>query len=483
MARQIQRVISGGLLSLILGLSGCDTLISGGSDETHCNAAIARVTSRWEARYYRDRVQAGANNLRTERFASSQLTTQNGTQPANAGSPAAQVGVWLPPPPPPPPAAEMEARRQFEETFEAPELNHQTQYRLQCDGGELIVNANLYQLAAVDFRQGKTVRVAYLGDRVLKAYTTAGEVLITDAATPLAPPVAEPSPANSGLPAPAPTALSTLYVDPQRGNDQQQGTAAQPLRTITQAIAQVRPGMTIQLRPGIYSVRSGERFPLQLPDRVRLVGDAAGQGKEIQVTGGGQFLSSTWAGQNVTLVANRDVQIAGLTLTNPNTRGTAIWVEQGSPIIERNQLLGSDREGVFVSGSATPQILENLVEQNGGNGLAFTRESGGVVRGNVIRNQGFGLAIGDRAKPSIASNQITQNQDGVVINGAAQPILQANQIKANGRDGIVVTNNAKPVLIGNTFAANGDYDLHNATGQSLQMQDTNLAGLKLQGVQ
>jgi parallel beta-helix repeat protein len=431
-------------------------------------------------RYYRDRVRLASSNFRVEQFGRTELTTRNGEQPTGAGA-AARSGVWLPAPPPEPTAAELEARRQFEETFDQPELKHQTQYRLTCDVGELIANANVYELAAKDFRQGVTVRVNYIADRVLKAYTTAGEVLISDAAA--SPDVTV---ANSPAATPAPSSsseqsLSILYVNPQTGDDQGTGTETQPLRTITQAIVQARPGMTIQLQPGTYSAKSGEQFPLQLPPSMRLVGNLAGRGDGVQVTGGGTYLSRTWAGQSVTIVANREAQIAGLTITNPGTRGTGVWVETGSPAIENNRFIGSDREGVFVSGDATPAIRNNMFEQNGGNGLVFTRDSGGIAQGNVIRNQGFGIAIGDRAAPTIVKNQIRQNKDGLVINGAARPTLRSNQITENGRDGIIVTNNAKPVLEANSFADNGNYDLHNTTKDPLQLQRTNLATLKIQG--
>lgn len=477
----MKRAIAGVMSGLLLGLGSCTTLLSG-TDETQCNSAIARVASTWEAKYYRGRVQSIPKDVRIEQFGRAELTTRNGEQPAGAGAVAAQPGVWLPVPPPAPSGAELEERRQFEETFEEPQLNHQTQYRLQCAAGELVVNANVYRLASADFRQGQTVQVNYIGDRVLKAYTTAGEVLITDAAATSSSPTPNSTPAATRSPAASSEAtLMVLYVDPQQGNDQGNGAESQPLRTITQAIAQARKGVTIRLRPGFYSAKSGEQFPLQLPHGVRLEGNVAGQGEGVQITGGGQFLSPSWAGQTVTIVATQTSQIAGITVTNPNTRGTGIWVEAGSPTIAKNRFVGSDREGVFVAGNATPTIEDNTFEQNGGNGLVFTRESGGVAQGNVIQNQGFGIAIGDRATPMILDNTIRRNKDGIVINGTARPTLEQNEITGNGRDGIVVTNNAKPILTANTFSNNGDYDVHNATRQPLQVRRTDLATLKVQG--
>jgi parallel beta-helix repeat protein len=292
---------------------------------------------------------------------------------------------------------------------------------------------------------------------------------------------ATPSPSPQLTPSATPKSTTTLYVDSETGSDRHPGTAEQPLKTITQALNQAQSGTVIVLRPGVYSANTGEIFPLVIKSGVRLQGNPETQGKDIQITGGGKFLSPTWAGQNVTILAGPETQVAGLTVTNPNTRGTAIWVETGSPTIEKNRFVGSDREGVFVSGSATPNIWFNIFEQNGGNGLVFTRDSGGLAQDNVIQNQGFGIAIGDRARPVIRANQIRQNKDGMVINGESRPTLDRNQIGDNSRDGMVVTNNAKPVLTANTFANNGDYDLHNATRAPLQVEQTNLAALKVQG--
>jgi len=290
-------------------------------------------------------------------------------------------------------------------------------------------------------------------------------------------------PQESPAPTPTPEVITstTLFVDPQTGSDRNSGTANQPFKTITYALQQAKSGTTIRLRPGVYTDKTGEVFPLQIKSGVTLVGYPETRGKDIQIVGGGKYLSPSWAGQSVTIVANGETQITGLTITNPNTRGTAVWVETGSPTIVRNWFVGSDREGIFVSGNGTPTITDNMIEQNGGNGLVFTRDSAGVVNGNVIRNQGFGMAIGDRATPTIRNNQIRNNKDGMVINGVSRPVLESNQIEDNGRDGIVVTNDAKPTLNSNKFADNGDYDLHNATKSPLQVRETNLATLKVQG--
>ncbi|MBF2029474.1 MAG: DUF1565 domain-containing protein [Oscillatoriales cyanobacterium C42_A2020_001] len=472
----MQRAIAWAVSGLMIGVGSC-TVLNPVQGETECTAAIARVKETWRVAYFRDRTKLNPQDLRTEEFGEVELINQNGQKPANAATGPSERGVWFPAPPPQPTASEIAAVRQPGEQVSSPELQRRVTYSFQCTDGELLADGSLYQQVSPTFQQGNTVRVTYTNGRVKQAILPSGEVAIWDTSA-----IAELD-SSQAKPAASPEVDTTpdLYVDPESGSDQASGTEDQPFKTITQAITQAKVGTVIRLRAGTYSADTGEVFPLQMKPGISLRGNGDEQGKGIQITGGGKFLSPTWAGQSVTIVANKDSQITGLTITNPNTRGTAVWVETGSPTIEQNRFVGSDREGVFVSGNATPKIWNNTFEQNGGNGLVFTRDSGGSVQGNVIRNQGLGIAIGDRAKPMLLSNQISRNKDGIVINGEARPELDSNQIEENGRDGIVVTNNARPILKANTFANNGEYDLHNATSQPLQLQRTNLAGLKVEG--
>ncbi|NJP08114.1 MAG: DUF1565 domain-containing protein [Leptolyngbyaceae cyanobacterium RU_5_1] len=465
---------------ILVALSSC-TPNGELSSETQCNAAIAKASYIWRVRYYSDRTRVNPNNLRIEEFASAELVNRNGEKPANTATDPDDNGVWWPAQPPRPTTNEIQQIRQFGERVDPPELDRRVKYTLQCADGELITDGDLYRQASPAFRAGETVRVSYSLGRVLMAdIPSVGEVTAENPS-----PSPDGESVNRDRQSPnqqdSASASNILYVDPRTGNDQGTGTDNQPLKTITRAIAQAQPGTTIQLRPGSYSADTGEVFPLQLKPGVTLRGDAQSQGKGIEITGGGKFLSPTWAGQSVTVVAAKDSWIVGLTLKNPNTRGTAVWIESGSPLVDRNTFAGSNREGVFVSGNAAPRLRNNLFEQNEGNGISFTRDSGGMAEGNVIRRNGFGLAIGDRATPQILENQITQNLDGLVINGDARPTLRQNTIRDNQRDGIVVTNNAQPTLQQNTMQANGQYDLHTTSSHSLILEKTDLAGLKVTG--
>ncbi|MBD0385660.1 MAG: DUF1565 domain-containing protein [Nostoc sp. C3-bin3] len=276
------------------------------------------------------------------------------------------------------------------------------------------------------------------------------------------------------LTAQAPATAATIYVNPQTGVDSASAgtTSTAPYKSISFALSQAQPGAVIQLAPGNYNQESGETFPLLLKPGVTLRGDEATKGQGILVTGGGFYTSRTFARQDITILAERDTTIAGVTVTNPNSRGTGVWVESTNPTIKNSTFTNSVREGVFVTGTGNPTVEGNLFVQNKGNGISITRTAQGEIRNNLFQDTGFGLAIGGTSTPQIVENQIIENQDGLYISESAKPILRKNVIQNNKRDGVIATVNAQPDLGtnenpgGNLIRNNTRYDVNNATKTS-----------------
>jgi parallel beta-helix repeat protein len=266
--------------------------------------------------------------------------------------------------------------------------------------------------------------------------------------------------------------MTVLYVNPTSSNSQDApgaGTAEAPFRTITYALKQATPGTIVQVAPGTYSQQTGEVFPLMIPKGVVLLGSESDRGQSVVITGGGQNISPTFARQTMTIWIEKDAEIRGVAVSNPNVRGTAIWIEAGSPLIQNCTFMGSHREGIFVSGTGNPKIISNVFFKNGGNGISLASKAKGEIRNNVFQDTGFGLAIGGFSAPVIDGNQIVQNVDGIYINDSASPVLRNNLIENNNRDGIVVTIKAKPNLgtdadFGkNVIRNNKQHDLNNST--------------------
>ena len=269
-------------------------------------------------------------------------------------------------------------------------------------------------------------------------------------------------------------AANLIYVDPSGGNNTGNGSQAAPFKTITQALNVATPNTVIVLAPGTYSAQSGEVFPIQLKSGVTLQGDPRTRGKQIVITGGGTFVSPTASTQNIAILTADGAGLTGVTVTNSNPRGYAVWVESSSPLIAENTLTGSTHDGVSVNGNSAPIIRGNHFKENSGNGISVFGSSTPQIQDNLIENTGYGVNIAQNAAPTLMGNQIVRNRSGVVIQAKGRPILRNNQIEGNQQDGIVVISQAQPDLGtareqgGNVIRNNGQLDINaEATNQMI----------------
>ncbi|WP_339375154.1 DUF1565 domain-containing protein [Stenomitos frigidus] len=285
-----------------------------------------------------------------------------------------------------------------------------------------------------------------------------------------------------------PLSATLIYVNPASGTDAPgAGTEGTPYRTIAYALRQATPGTYVQLARGSYTESSGEVFPLTVPTGVTLRGEESEKGQTVAIIGGGNLISPTFARQNVTLQAGKDTEIRGVSFTNPNTRGTGIWVESVNPKITNCTFNRNNREGVFITGTGNPVVSNSVFTQNGGNGLSVANRASGEINGNVFQNTGFGIAISNSAAPRITGNRMIENTDGLYINDTARPVLRNNTIENNKRDGVVVTINAQPDLgtadsAGNNVIRNNrQFDLNNTTSNTLYSVGNTIEPRKVAG--
>ncbi|OKH12781.1 hypothetical protein NIES592_16290 [Fischerella major NIES-592] len=279
-----------------------------------------------------------------------------------------------------------------------------------------------------------------------------------------------------------------LYVNSVVGNDSASGLPQAPLKTITQALKKATSGSQIQLADGSYNAASGEVFPLSVPAGVSIVGNEANKGSSILIEGSGQYLSRTFAGQNVTFVLDNGAELKGVTVTNSATRGSGVWVESTSPTIANCTFTKCKREGVFVTGDGNPVIRSNQFIENAANGIAIAKNAKGEIQGNTCINTGFGIAISDTASPKLVDNKISENRSGIVISGSARPILRNNICERNTQDGLTVIANALPDIGstnnpgGNIFRSNGQFDVQNASSNKLTSIGNQIDPTKIKGL-
>jgi parallel beta-helix repeat protein len=279
----------------------------------------------------------------------------------------------------------------------------------------------------------------------------------------------------------------TLYVNSTTGNDTNTGSQTSPFKTITRALQQATDGTSIQLAAGTYNAASGETFPLVVSSGVTVIGNEASKGSDILIVGSGEFISPTFARQNITFRLEDNSQVRGVTVTNPNSRGTGIWVESTSPTIANNTFTNNLREGIFATGTAAPLVLDNVAVQNSASGFSIVRNAKGEWRRNVCQNTGFGFAVGDNAAPLLTDNHVFENRSGFVLNSSCRPVLRNNVVERNTETGLVVTQSAVPDLGksqdpgNNIFRDNTEFDLQNATAVTIlsvgnQINPTRVSG-------
>ncbi|MEG4573776.1 DUF1565 domain-containing protein [Microcoleus sp. N3A4] len=283
--------------------------------------------------------------------------------------------------------------------------------------------------------------------------------------------------------------INILYVSSTGGSDTGgNGSDRAPFKTLTYALSVAPPKTAILLAPGTYSEQTGEKFPLMLRSSVTVQGNPNTRGQNIVIKGGGYFISPTSAGQNIAILGADRAGLSGVTVTNTNSRGYALWIESSSPIVVNNTFSGSTHDGISVVGTSRPTIGGNVFSKNGANGITIFGSSQPEVRDNVFENTGFGVNVAQNASPLLIGNKITRNKDGVVVQADARPVLRNNYIESNRRDGIVAISRALPDLGtaaepgGNVIRNNGQYDVNNAAkGQVIPAYGNQLSSSRTTG--
>ena len=285
--------------------------------------------------------------------------------------------------------------------------------------------------------------------------------------------------------------VTTVYVNPTKGNDANTGSKLAPFKSLTRALKTInitRSPTIVHLASGLYSTNSGEVFPLQVPKGVILIGKEATKGKGIVISGSGKYRSPSFGLQQVAMVLLDDASLMGITITNNQNRGTGIWIESSIPQITNCTLKNCGREGIFICGNAKPLIVDSTFIGNGGAGLLMAGNSKGEIWRNVSQKNKLGIVISDFAAPLIAKNQLSANQIGIALSRQARPVLRHNSLKANTLGGLRVNDRSTPDLghpddaAGNIFRDNRHFDVHNNTSTKLISAGNELNPTQIKGV-
>jgi len=218
-----------------------------------------------------------------------------------------------------------------------------------------------------------------------------------------------------------------------------------------------------------------------------LRGNEAEKGKGIRISGGGILLTGSGFPQNVAIAIADRAELRGVTVSNPNSRGYGLWIENASPAIANNTFIDNQQDGALVTGKSAAIISTNQFFRNGTSGLAIEGEASPDIRGNLFQQTTFGMSIRQDAAPQITENTFTQNQNGLLIQSNARPILRGNAIINNRAYGVTISDTAKPDLGkpnddgNNTFQGNGTFDLQNVSRNAVAVIGNQLDSKRVKG--
>lgn len=257
-------------------------------------------------------------------------------------------------------------------------------------------------------------------------------------------------------PAPDPTAL---FVDPTAGDDDNAGTQAQPLRTLTRALELAADGFTITLAPATYSDAAGEDWPEltgfpptgapNVPAGVTLIGNGA----TLAGPGGATLTAAlVFAGA----AGVRDLKITGFE--------RALVVSSAAGVhLEGIEAHGNYTDGLLVHTDGFVTVVDSTFHDNRLAGIGvFGNASLEMTGGSVHANEATGVFVGDQGHLELSGAEVHGNglvgafrNSGLTVVNHAEVELENVELYDNFLAGIEVYDQARVSLSGVQVTANG----------------------------
>ena len=233
--------------------------------------------------------------------------------------------------------------------------------------------------------------------------------------------------------------------------------------TVGAALALSVSGDEVVVGAGVWSVSSGETFPLVIPDGVHLHG----------VDADSSVLDAQGTAAVVVLPGSSRARLTDLTLTGgAGDWGGGVAIQAGTHEVARNRILANGAlrrgSGIDVSGDASPWIHHNvicanfdldLIDSGDPHGIQCGGSSRAVVEHNLVgRTDSNGLFVLETAAPIIRHNIFFENGipgwrgRGICFFGGAQTQIHHNLFHANAISAMVLRD-ANGVLTDATAAA------------------------------
>ncbi len=207
-------------------------------------------------------------------------------------------------------------------------------------------------------------------------------------------------------------------------------------KTIGEAIMHAQPGTRIVVHPGTY------KEGLLLDKHVEIIGDGPRDKIIIESTG-----------SHCVQMKTGYALLRGLTIharsSAKNTPHVAVDIPQGRLVLEECTISSETQAGVAIHGTKTNPLLWRCTIHNSiGTGIAFTKQSGGIVEEcDITGNSIAGIGLLQGSNPIIRRCTIHHNrQDGMYIGERSSGTIEDCDIYDNERAGIEIKQESSPFI-------------------------------------
>ena len=272
----------------------------------------------------------------------------------------------------------------------------------------------------------------------------------------------------------------TWYVDDLGDGKPGFGSEDDPFRDLQNAIDFAEDGDKILIMPGVY-----EAHPYSYPED--LCGNCethktyvkASRGfwikdKAIELVGSGMdsTILITKAGYGVLFDHSRGSVITNLKITggvrdpDGNATDAGVVAKFSTVTVKNVRITGNKHQiedvvvgigGVFGRESSKLFIMDNIIENNGWDGIALYRGANAYISDNLIcEGRGAGIGITWDATAIVYRNQISEYWKGIGTFGDSRAVVRNNAVYDNLGWGIIVTGNSFMEASNNVVTRNGN---------------------------
>lgn len=272
----------------------------------------------------------------------------------------------------------------------------------------------------------------------------------------------------------------TLYVDDFGDGKIGTGSKTDPFRDLQAAIDSAKDGDRLLIMPGTYEAHP-DSYPEELCGNcekhrtdVKATRGFLIRGKALEIVGSGidSTILITKAGYGVLFEHSRGSIITNVTITGGVRDLDGMATDAGvvakfSSVTVKNVKISDNTHrpeevvvgigGVFGRENSELFILDNIIENNGWDGVALYRGANAYIADNVIcEGRGAGIGITWDATATVYRNHVSGYWKGIGTFGDSRAVVRNNAVYDNLGWGIIATGNSFMEASNNVITRNGN---------------------------